>query len=205
MFCTNCGQENKDEAKFCTNCGQSLIKFEDTLKFEKIKEDFNVDDEKGKNEKNVYKTTSIILACIIMFVVIGFGTYITVIKNIQQSEEVSVSENATNNSKKESKPLEKKEEDTKKEIVNKDYIIENSNSAYLTKEDLKTLSKKQLSYARNEIFARHGYAFKSQEYQEYFSSKKWYSIDESYDGNQNVLNEYEKANLKLIESLEKAM
>ena len=206
MFCTNCGQENKDKAKFCTNCGQSLVKFDDTLKIEKIKEDFNIDEEE-KVSKNIYKTISIVLACIIVFVAIGFGAYTAVINNIRESTEVNVSEKPKASSeKKETKPLQKKEESSEnKNTSNSDYIIENSNSVYLTKDDLKTLSKKQLSYARNEIFARHGYVFKSQEYQDYFSSKNWYVKNESYDGNQNVFNEFEKANLKLIESLEKAM
>ena len=206
MFCTNCGQENKDKAKFCTNCGQSLVKFDDTLKIEKIKEDFNIDEEE-KVSKNIYKTISIVLACIIGFAAIGFGAYTVVINNIRESTEVNVSEKPKASSeKKETKSLQKKEEGFEnKNTSNSDYIIENSNSVYLTKDDLKTLSKKQLSYARNEIFARHGYVFKSQEYQDYFSSKNWYVKNESYDGNQNVFNEFEKANLKLIESLEKAM
>lgn len=206
MFCTNCGQENKDKAKFCTNCGQSLVKFDDTLKIEKIKEDFNIDEEE-KVSKNIYKTISIVLACIIVFVAIGFGAYTAVINNIRESTEVNVSEKPKASSeKKETKSLQKKEESFEnKNTSSSDYIIENSNSVYLTKDDLKTLSKKQLSYARNEIFARHGYVFKSQEYQDYFSSKNWYVKNESYDGNQNVFNEFEKANLKLIESLEKAM
>ena len=206
MFCTNCGQENKYKAKFCTNCGQSLVKFDDTLKIEKIKEDFNIDEEE-KVSKNIYKTISIVLACIIVFVAIGFGAYTAVINNIRESTEVDISEKPKASSeKKETKSLQKKEESFEnKNTSSSDYIIENSNSVYLTKGDLKTLSKKQLSYARNEIFARHGYVFKSQEYQDYFSSKNWYVKNESYDGNQNVFNEFEKANLKLIESLEKAM
>lgn len=206
MFCTNCGQENKYKAKFCTNCGQSLVKFDDTLKIEKIKEDFNIDEEE-KVSKNIYKTISIVLACIIAFAVIGFGAYTAVINNIRESTEVDISEKPKASSeKKETKSLQKKEESFEnKNTSSSDYIIENSNSVYLTKGDLKTLSKKQLSYARNEIFARHGYVFKSQEYQDYFSSKNWYVKNESYDGNQNVFNEFEKANLKLIESLEKAM
>ena len=33
MFCTNCGQENKDGAKFCTGCGAPLVTGEPPVGF----------------------------------------------------------------------------------------------------------------------------------------------------------------------------
>ena len=42
-----------------------------------------------------------------------------------------------------------------------DYIIADSNSRYLTYEDVGSLSLQQVNYAKNEIFARHGRKFVS--------------------------------------------
>lgn len=44
----------------------------------------------------------------------------------------------------------------------------------LTADDIKGLSKAELRIARNEIFARHGYIFKSKDLAEYFGQFEWY-------------------------------
>lgn len=44
----------------------------------------------------------------------------------------------------------------------------------LTTDDIKGLSKAELRIARNEIFARHGYIFKSKDLAEYFGQFEWY-------------------------------
>ncbi|WP_238882432.1 YARHG domain-containing protein [Clostridium sp. YIM B02551] len=84
-----------------------------------------------------------------------------------------------------------------------DYIIEDSYKRYLTDGDLMWLSKEELGIARNEIFARHGYVFKMDEYKNYFNSKSWYVPNPNYDGSDSALNEYEIANYKLIQEWEK--
>ena len=55
-----------------------------------------------------------------------------------------------------------------------DYIIEDSNIKYLTDADTSVLSLRDINYAKNEIYARHGRKFHSQELQSYFNSKSWY-------------------------------
>ena len=82
-----------------------------------------------------------------------------------------------------------------------DYLLPNSNSAYLTDEDLAGLSKEQLRIARNEIYARHGYEFGKEDLKTYFGSKSWYHAG-GYDDSQ--LNEYELANIKKIKNKENA-
>lgn len=83
------------------------------------------------------------------------------------------------------------------------YIFPNSDCEYLSDEDLKYLSKDELALARNEIFARHGYVFTQEPFKSYFAKKNWYSEDSTYTGNEETLNDYEKANCKLIQSWEK--
>ncbi len=57
--------------------------------------------------------------------------------------------------------------------------------------------------ARNEIYARHGRKFESEDLNAYFNSQPWYqgylSANEFDDA---VFNEYEKANLDLIKQVE---
>lgn len=87
-----------------------------------------------------------------------------------------------------------------------DYILPESNSKYLSNAEVDGLTKDQMFYARNEIYARHGRKFKSEELQNYFNSKSWYIP--VYDGEvfdsmqKSVFNKYEKENLKLITKVE---
>lgn len=83
-----------------------------------------------------------------------------------------------------------------------DYILPDSDKKYLSAEDIKNLSKDELAIARNEIFARHGYVFKMEEYKNYFEGKTWYKENPSFSGSESELNEYEKANINLIKSYE---
>ena len=70
----------------------------------------------------------------------------------------------------------------------------------LTADDLKGKSKYELRFMRNEIFARHGYIFKSQELNGYFAKQPWYKPTTT-DVN-HVLSETEKKNVELIKSME---
>ena len=84
-----------------------------------------------------------------------------------------------------------------------EYIIPDSDSRHLEKKDLKYMTKEQLSNARNEIFARHGYVFKDAAYKSYFESKSWYTPDPKYIDDIKKLSECEKYNCMFIESYEK--
>ena len=68
---------------------------------------------------------------------------------------------------------------------------------------MKGLSKEDLRYARNEIYARHGRRFASADLQAYFDAKPWYkgTIDAAkFDD--KVLSKIELENIKLIEGVE---
>ncbi|MCM3568994.1 YARHG domain-containing protein [Neobacillus mesonae] len=84
-----------------------------------------------------------------------------------------------------------------------EYIISDSDNQRLTQRDIEPLTLEQLRLARNEIYARHGYIFKSKDLQDYFSKKPWYSQDASYNGTD--LSEVEKANVELIQQREKEL
>ena len=83
------------------------------------------------------------------------------------------------------------------------YILPDSDQRYLSGEELADMDKAALRLARNEIYARHGRQFESEDLNEYFNSQPWYDGSIPADGfDDSVLNEYEKANLDLIKSME---
>lgn len=86
-----------------------------------------------------------------------------------------------------------------KKPISKDYILPNSNTMKLTDDVIGKLPTNELSLARNEIYARHGYIFKSSELNKYFSTKSWYNPDPTYTGD---LNDIEKYNINFIKSKE---
>lgn len=71
---------------------------------------------------------------------------------------------------------------------------------YLNRSDLAGMSKYSLKIMRNEIFARHGYIFKTYEMRNYFSNQSWYIP--RYDNVDEFLTSIEKANIDLIKSFE---
>lgn len=89
-----------------------------------------------------------------------------------------------------------------------EYIFADSDSAYLSESQLKNLTKDQLKYARNEIYARHGRKFTDTSIQAYFNGKSWYVPSyepEQFDKiEESVFNDYEKKNIELIVKVEKA-
>ena len=95
--------------------------------------------------------------------------------------------------------------ETASDTGNSDYVIPYSSTRYLTNTDLTGLSEWQMRIARNEIYARHGRIFKSDDLADYFASKSWYTPSVSADQFDNsYLNAIEIENLKLITAYEKA-
>lgn len=72
------------------------------------------------------------------------------------------------------------------------FIIPDSSTRYLTEDDLRGLSDEQLEIARNEIYARHGYIFVSDEWKDFFVNEDWY-IPTSYSVKLNSIEEYNVA------------
>lgn len=87
------------------------------------------------------------------------------------------------------------------------YFLPNSDSAYLTRQDLAGLDAYYLRLARNEIYARHGRRFSDQELQEYFDSCSWYkgSIAPEAFNESTILNQYEIVNRDLIVQYEREL
>lgn len=90
--------------------------------------------------------------------------------------------------------------------VTGDYLLPQSATRYLTEADIAGFTLQELSYARNEIAARHGRKFNSVELREYFGTKSWYSgtiePDDYTAQVSTLLNEYESYNSNWLYSQE---
>lgn len=74
---------------------------------------------------------------------------------------------------------------------------------YLTGEDIQNLTSWDLSIMRNELFARHGYIFKSEDMKKHFTNQTWYRpINENADEIYTLLSDIEKGNIELIKKYE---
>ena len=83
------------------------------------------------------------------------------------------------------------------------YAMGDSNSRYLGAADLSNLEHDYLVIIRNEIFARHGFIFGSDNLQTYFYCTDWYKPNPNF--NNNVFNKYEKANATMCDLYERKL
>lgn len=83
------------------------------------------------------------------------------------------------------------------------YVCSDSNERYLTEDEVKYLPKDILKVARNEVFARHGYQFETNDMKTFFENKSWYvgTVAPS-DWKDDKLNTYEKKNVELFQKYE---
>ena len=75
-----------------------------------------------------------------------------------------------------------------------------ASTRYLTNADLRNKSRWQLKIMRNEIYARHGYIFQTQEMKNYFNNQSWYNP--VYYDVTHMLTSLEKSNIAYIKKFE---
>lgn len=91
--------------------------------------------------------------------------------------------------------------------LDEDYIIPDSDKRLLTEDDVKGLTLQEINYAKNEIYARHGRKFDSEELQNYFNSKSWYkgTISPKNFTNGEYLSDIENKNTAFLSEMENQM
>ena len=95
---------------------------------------------------------------------------------------------------------------TDEQYLLQNFIFEDSDVRSLSEEEIRGLSFKVVSYAAYEIYARRGCIFESQEIQNHFSQKPWYSGKiRQEDFSQDLFNSIEKSNLELLKSRRKEL
>ncbi|MGK0467015.1 YARHG domain-containing protein [Clostridium sp.] len=206
MFCYKCGYELQDGTDFCRKCGSKNV-FSDLTPNEKKSKQTKSKQSKFKN--------FIILGVLILLLTIGFGGYYISVSNLfsnnsNNSKETSTKNKITSNDsttnkttitpniKSEDAKTENKPDTNKIESIDS-YILPESQSEKLLDSDVSVLNKENLTLARNEIYARHGFIFKSEPYKSYFLKKSWYKPNPNFDGK---LDNVETANIKLISKYE---
>ncbi|MBI0581293.1 YARHG domain-containing protein [Neobacillus cucumis] len=197
--CSNCGRKVNKSSGFCPNCGSRI-----TTDHKNISPAPNSRVEKKKSRsknKKIVAVGSIVgmlaVVSVTPFVVKGLQkpvtkTSVTAAKKIDPSTEKATENKSesSNLSPESSKPS------------SSDYIVPTSNKRLLSLDDIDILPKWQLRLARNEIYARHGYVFKSKDLQTYFSGKSWYHPNPSFDGS---LNDVERQNVTTIKAREDSL
>ena len=87
-------------------------------------------------------------------------------------------------------------------IDTSEYILPESDTRCLTEEDVAGLSEDEIRIALNEIYARHGRRFQSEDLNAHFSSKSWYepkySAEEFSAVESSIMNDYEKKNIEFL-------
>ncbi len=83
------------------------------------------------------------------------------------------------------------------------YFIPDSSDAEISDAQLEGMSAEELRIARNEIYARHGLIFKSEDLNEYFSNQAWYNGTVT-DADSIQLSETEAENIQKIVDYEAA-
>lgn len=82
-----------------------------------------------------------------------------------------------------------------------DFILPHAAVRYYSEKELGALDAHGLYLARNELYACHGFIFRSPELKEYFTDKSWY-VPEVTKVPVSEFNPYETSNLELIRRLE---
>jgi uncharacterized membrane protein YvbJ len=215
VHCSKCGYQLKEEDNFCLKCGtkKSKNKLINNKKNSTIASNTTSKEINTKNPKN---GSFILIGVVILLIATGFASYY-----------ISFSKFSTTNTKNSDKPSTKnkitpnndiadKKTDTKSDITTSTddtdknkidspeyYIFPKSGSEKLLDSDVSILTKDNLTLAKNEIYARHGFAFKTEPFKSYFNSKSWYKINTSFKGINEELNAAELYNIQLILKYEK--
>ena len=83
-----------------------------------------------------------------------------------------------------------------------EYILPDSDTRCLTEEDVTGLSEEAIRIALNEIYARHGRIFQSEDLNVYFASRSWYepkySAEEFSAVESSIMNDCEKKNIEFL-------
>ena len=217
LRCPRCGAPVEREDTFCGECGCPLRELGDmgAPGYDDLPEE-------GPGRKK-HMALIIVLLVLIVAVLAGFGGLFLfhymegkndqeVTEELREDQEESQEEtdeklederpDVGGETEKTEEPAEDPAEDPTTGATDRDYIFPDSASRYLTDADVEGLTIQEINYGKNEIYARHGRRFQSQELMDYFESKSWYQglyDPKDFDDNYAyTLNEYERRNAEFL-------
>lgn len=212
--CSMCGNQNKDSYRFCLNCGNPRPE-QKTAQPESDTENVEHTVERERNKP-------LIVVLILLLLVLLSAAYFFFLQPVihdyitrkEMEETIEVLGNEVINTQPSAAitpapipvPTSTPAPTAEPEITPEPtpdpadmYLLPDSNSRYLTREDLRDLTQEQCCLARNEIYARHGRQFNTAQIAAYFSTKNWYQgAIPAASFSETVLNEYELANINFI-------
>lgn len=203
MICKNCGQELNENAKFCVYCGTETAA---------SKAELNLDAPSKGNNKICLPIIIIagagFLIVIAIIIAIIFGiishnrqeaiTSISYDYEIEQTDDTS--ENILDETDSNDDMISNNDIDEDIDISS-EYILATSDTSLLSNEDLMHYTEEELRIARNEIYARHGLIFQSEDLSTHFSNTSWYNGTVSSTSEIN-LSSTEKQNIEIIQAFE---
>ena len=200
--CPKCGAVLKADAVFCGKCGSSL-------------NSGNSCQMHSPKQKN--NTGLIVLVILLIVAVIGSASVATYVwyQNTMQESESNDEEREDSNKGKKQKDDEYDEEMESYDEIEEDFPEETpepepeeeiylfpSDRQYITDYDLYGKTKEEVALIRNEIYARHGYVFKTEPSKSYFESKDWYVPNPYF--NDSLFSDIERANKDFIVEYEES-
>ncbi len=153
-----------------------------------------------------------VIVCAVIFLFIGAFFYnrshvsseeqaITNYMNAQQAQDLSDTVEAETVTAEDVQDIDSDDEAASEEnAASSAYLMPDSSERYLEASEIEGYSHDEIQMIINEIYARHGREFHTQENIDYFSAQAWYEpvagkSDEEID---NEFNAYEKANVELL-------
>ena len=227
MFCENCGMKISDkQKKYCINCGAEMGLFDDfcpkcgTANGVRQPSDqggyYNPTSEKRSDMTIPFIVFGTIIVALLIFFIIAFiylNNKPATVDDGNGKIEVPSIDVSIYNDKEGKTTVDKNSSSNNNNNYNDTYYDEPtyntpvylfpSDTQYITDSYLDTLSKDDIFFIRNEIYARHGYIFKTEPFKTYFSNKYWYTPNPNF--NENMFNSIEKTNKERIVNYEKRM
>lgn len=172
MICSKCGQQIDVQALFCPRCGQKIDRQQYPPVIEVI-------------EKPSNKCLVITLIVVGTLALLGIIVAVCIIAGGLSSENKNERYNSPDYN---DEYVGYEDDEVDEEPVTEAYEIAEEESETYTEDDyifpsdtmlittayLDTLEKDEIALLRNEIYARHGYIFQTEEYRNYFNQKDWY-------------------------------
>jgi hypothetical protein len=180
IYCSNCNASNENGvANYCIDCGGDLkqVNYQ-----ENNNSNTNIPPKNNNNKSTKYLYYILGISMLVIAVFIGISLDFSKQNNNLETPPKTLDSIAINS----------------RNTLNGNYTI--ASEKILTVDDLLNRNKYELKIMRNEIFARHGYIFKTNDMRLYFESQAWYSP--RYDDVNSFLTEIEKGNIELIKRYE---
>ena len=199
-ICPFCGKELRQGASFCNFCGKNISA---KIEYAPAQNVVPVMEKNPHTEKSGGKIALIIVLAVLLTVAIGIAVFAitALVMGNKNNEAVAEKEIVVIVDDKNEEKEEIKVSDTTP-YVSSDTNFFPSNTQYITASDLVGKSQHDVAMIRNEIYARHGYIFKTEPYKSYFNAQPWYVADPYFS--EDRFNAIEKANKDFLVEYEKS-